>query len=155
MSDTIQPTDETALDSRRDDDGDTMAVEISIPPTPDEVARAAAIRAASDPTKPNAPEAPSTAALDYVPPAPDPSAATEDAAHAATNEQAEDGIHKESGLDARLHMAHGLARRGLAFASINDLAKAVLLMLDMHRTPKPADSPVAIAAARGEGPPLL
>jgi hypothetical protein len=129
------------------------------PPTDQEVAVAAAARAASDPSKPSAPEVPSTAALDYVPPEPtdEEVAANEAKTKAAEdeNKKREDGLHPVSGLDARLHSALDLARRGLAYASVNDLAKAVLLMLDMHQTPTPKDSPVAVAVAKNEAPALL
>lgn len=59
------------------------------------------------------------------------------------------------GLDPRLELAHDLARRGLAWASVNDLAKAVLLLLDVATYTDPKKSPVGQAAARGEAPNLL
>lgn len=77
----------------------------------------------------------------------------EDLGDPADNELPHDGLIDN--IDARLHMALELARRGLSYASINDLAKAVLLMLDIHREPAPHASPLAVAAARGEAPSLL
>lgn len=76
-------------------------------------------------------------------------------AEADEADKPEDGIHPESGIDARLHMALDLAKRALSFGLINDLSKAVLLILDIHSTPEPHASPVAVAAARGEEPALL
>ncbi len=55
--------------------------------------------------------------------------------------------------DPRLGMAHDFASRGLSYASVNDLAKAVLLMLDLHANPGKSDILDAIEA--GEVPTLL
>lgn len=130
-------------------DPDAPPVPVNEPPTDDEIAKAQATRDASDPNKPSAPDVPSLAALDYVPP-------VEDAAPAAPTEEASTtGLHPDSGIDARLHLAQDLAKRGLTFASVNDLAKAVVLLVDLLTTPTPGDSPIAVAAARGEVPALL
>lgn len=59
------------------------------------------------------------------------------------------------GLDPRLALAHDLARRGLSFASVNDVAKAVLLMLDVHTYQDHTTSVIGKAAAKGEAPTLL
>ncbi len=55
--------------------------------------------------------------------------------------------------DPRVAMAHDLASRGLSFASVNDLAKAVLLMLDLHVNP--SGGAILDAINNGETPTLL
>jgi hypothetical protein len=144
-------------------------------PTHEEIAAAQAMRDAST-IAPNAPPiahddaallAQAPAGLASGPPTSAPQATTaredqlnsasenihEDLGDPADNELPHDGLIDN--IDARLHMALELARRGLSYASINDLAKAVLLMLDIHREPAPHASPLAVAAARGEAPSLL
>lgn len=72
---------------------------------------------------------------------------------AEANKKSEDGMI--DGQDARMSMAVDLAQRGLAFASVNDLAKAVVLIIDIMKIAKPGDSDIAKAAAAGEAPALL
>lgn len=95
--------------------------------TPEQPAAARATRAASN-LSPTAPEPPTRAVV---------------------------GAPDLSDMDPRFGKAHDLAERGLSFASVNDLAKAVLLMLDMQRSPDAGGSDIAQALARGEEPTLL
>jgi hypothetical protein len=132
------------------------------PPTDQEVATAASIRAASTLAS-STPPAPDTSAVDVnaallaqAPPPPPSTLVSEfSKVEGEGDELYEAGKGLIGDLDARLHVALGLAKQGLSFASINDLAKAVLLMLDVHTTPDPAKSLLAMAAARGEEPSLL
>lgn len=153
---------DAALLAQADHPPDEPVEEVPVvPPTAEQVATAAGIRAASALT-PNAPEPPDTTAVDInaallaqANSAPQAASDSKDQQTSASEDIAETATGLIEGLDARLHVALGLARRGLSFASINDLAKAVLLMLDVHTTPNPAKSPLANAAAKGEEPALL
>lgn len=104
--------------------------------TPEPVPLAHATRAASV-AHPSAPESPTVA--------------LEDKSEHAVKERE----RQRDATDARLVLAHDLAKRGLAYASVNDLAKAVLLMLDVHHTAEPGKSDIGKAADRGEPPALL